>query len=65
MIDATKYIREVNAREREKPFELMNSVAEIKGFSSLRIIFDQKKDGVNYHTKKVQEMISQKVEGQM
>lgn len=40
MIDATKYIREVNAREGEEPFKLMNNVTEIKGFSWSRIILD-------------------------
>lgn len=33
VIGASKYIREVNAREGKKPFEVMNNVAEIKGFT--------------------------------
>lgn len=40
MFGATKYTGEVNAREREEPFEQMNNVTEIKGFSWPRIIFD-------------------------
>lgn len=66
MVAASNYIREVNAREGEEPFEVVNNVAEIKGFTWPGISFDWRRDSVNHHSKEVQEMISQKVmEGQM
>lgn len=60
MTVASKYIREVNVRE-EEPFEVMNNVAEIKGFTWPGISFDWRRDVVNHHGKEVQEMISQKI----
>lgn len=33
VIAATTYIRELNAREGKEPFEVMNNVAEIRGFN--------------------------------
>lgn len=43
----------------------MSSVAEVKGFTWPIMCFDWGRDGVNHHSKEVQEMVSQKaVEGQ-
>lgn len=64
MTPASRYIREVNAREAEL-FEVTNNIAEIKGFTWPGISFDWRRDSVNHHSKEVQEMISQKaMEGQ-
>lgn len=44
---------------------MMNSVAEVKGFTWPVVCFDWRRDDVNHHSKEAQEMISQKVaEGQ-